>query len=62
MLSASNQHNPQRFKQFSVLYTNTDQFFTKQDDLQMLSTGNEPDIIMLTEILLKASCNTLLLA
>ena len=54
MLSANNQRSPQRFKQFNVPNTNTDQVFNKWDGLQMLITGNKPNMIMLTEILSKA--------
>ena len=37
-----------------VLYTNADQFFNKRDDLLMLIAGNEPDLILITEVLPKA--------
>ena len=37
-----------------VLYTNTDQFLNKRDDLCMRITGNEPDVIILTETIPKA--------
>ena len=37
-----------------VLYTNTDQFVNKRDDLCMMITGQEPDIILLTETIPKA--------
>ena len=37
-----------------VLYTNCDQFVNKRDDLCMLIAGNEPDIILLNEVIPKA--------
>ena len=37
-----------------VLYTNADHFFNKRDDLLMLIAGNEPDLILITEVLPKA--------
>jgi len=42
-----------------ILYTNIDQFLNKRDDLELAIAGNEPDIILITEILPKAHCNTL---
>ena len=38
---------------FSVLYTNADQLPNKYDDLLTLIAGNEPDIIIITEVLPK---------
>ena len=37
-----------------VLYTNADQFLNKRDELCMKIAGNEPDIIMVTEVIPKA--------
>ena len=37
-----------------MLYTNTDQFLNKRDDLCMLICNDEPDIILLTEVIPKA--------
>ena len=34
-----------------ILYTNADQFLNKRDDLSMFISGNEPDIILITEVL-----------
>ena len=42
-----------------ILYTNIDQFLNKRDDSELTVAGNEPDIILITEILPKAHCNTL---
>jgi len=36
------------------MYTNADQFINKRDDLQLFIAGDEPDIIIITEILPKA--------
>jgi len=36
-----------------VLYTNVDQFLNKRDDLLMFIAGDEPDLILITEILPK---------
>jgi len=33
--------------------------FNKKDDLEMAIAGNEPDIILITETLPKAHCNTI---
>jgi len=38
------EHSP-----LGVLYTNTDQFLNKFDDLLMLIAGNEPDLILIAE-------------
>jgi len=43
----------------NILYTNIDQLLNKRDDLEMAIAGNEPDIILITEILPKARWNTL---
>ena len=37
-----------------MLYTNTDQFINKRDDLSMLICNDEPDLILLTETIPKA--------
>ena len=37
----------------SVLYTNADQLLNKINDLEMLIAGNEPNLILITEILPK---------
>ena len=37
-----------------VLYTNSDQFVNKRDDLCMLISGSEPDLIFITEVIPKA--------
>ena len=37
-----------------MLYTNADQLINKRDDLQLFIAGDEPDIIITTEILPKA--------
>ena len=37
-----------------MLYTNIDQFLNKRDDLCMLIAGNEPDLILLSEVIPKA--------
>ena len=37
-----------------VMYTNADQFLNKKDELVEFITGNEPSIIMITEIIPKA--------
>ena len=42
-----------------ILYTNIDQFLNKRDDFSLAIAGNEPDIILITEILPKARCETL---
>ena len=47
------------FQSLTVLYTNADQFLNKRDELQMFIAGNEPDIILITEILPKSHCNTI---
>ena len=36
-----------------VLYTNADQFLNKRDDFLLHIAGNEPDVIMITEVLPK---------
>ena len=37
-----------------MLYTNADQFINKRDDLCMLISDDEPDLILLTEVIPKA--------
>ena len=46
------------FQSLTVFYTNADQFLNKRDELQMFIAGNEPDIILISEILPKSHCNT----
>ena len=41
-----------------ILYTNTDQFPNKRDDLSMLIAGDKPDEILLTEVIPR--CNSIL--
>ena len=36
-----------------VLYPNADQFISKQDDMAMLICRDEPDLILLTEVIPK---------
>ena len=43
----------------NILYTNIYQFLNKRDDLELAIAGNEPDIILITEILPNAHCNAL---
>ena len=38
----------------SVLYTNVDQFVNKRDCLCAMIAGDEPDLILLTEVIPKA--------
>ena len=38
---------------FKVLYTNADQFLNKRDDSLLHIAGNEPNVIMITEVLPK---------
>ena len=45
---------------FSLLHKCPDQFLNKRDELQMFIAGNEPDIILVSEILPKSYCNTIL--
>ena len=42
-----------------ILYTNADQLLNKMDDLNMLIAGNEPELIIITEILPKSHCISL---
>ena len=49
------------FQSFKVFYTNADQFLNKRDELQMFIAGNEPNIILISEILPKSHCNIFLL-
>ena len=51
------ERNSGKNKSLSVLYTNTDQFINKRDDMCMLIAGREPDIILLTEVIPKAQVN-----
>ena len=39
------------------LYTNADQFVNKRDDLVMFITNNEPDVMMITEVIPKNQIN-----
>ena len=41
---------------FMVLYTN-DQFLNKKDELLQLIAGNEPNIMIITEVIPKAQIN-----
>ena len=49
-VSSFNSH----LKPLKILYTNCDQFPNKLDDLLMSITVNEPDIILLNEVIPKA--------
>ena len=42
-----------------ILYTNADQLLNKMDDLSTLIAGDEPDLILISEILPKRSINSL---
>ena len=44
-------------EQLRVMYTNIDQFTNKRDDLFMAITEQEPDLILLTEVIPKAQVN-----
>ena len=39
------------------LYTNADQFLNKIEDLKMMIAGDEPDLMMITEVIPKAQKN-----
>ena len=41
----------------TVLYTNADQFVNKRDDLLASIAGNEPDVILITEVIPKSQTN-----
>ena len=43
--------------QLKIFYTNADQFLNKRDDLLMLIANDEPDILILTEVIPKAQSN-----
>ena len=45
--------------QLQFFYTNADQFINKHDDLVALIAGNEPDLILITEITPKVHCTTI---
>ena len=40
-----------------ILYTNADQFVNKRDDLIMFIVNNEPDVMMITEVIPKNQVN-----
>ena len=44
-------------RKLQATYTNADQFLNKRDELVESITGNEPDIIMITEVIPKAQLN-----
>ena len=41
-------------KKLTVLYTNADQFICKRDDMCLLVCNDEPDLIVVTEVVTKA--------
>ena len=41
----------------NILYTNADQFLNKREDLLMLITNNNPDLIIITEVIPKTQIN-----
>ena len=41
-------------KCLKILYTNTDQFLNKREDLLLYIASDEPDVILLTEVISKA--------
>ena len=38
-------------RKLKVIYTNADQFLNKREDLVTVIAGDEPDIIMITEVI-----------
>ena len=46
--------------QLQILYTNADQFTNKRDDLVAFIAGNEPDLILITEVTPKVHCTSIL--
>ena len=46
-----------KFSNLQVLYTNADQFLNKMEDLKTFISGDEPDIIIITEVIPKAQAN-----
>jgi len=48
-----------RTELIEYFYTNINQFLNRKDDLETAIAGNEPDIILITEILPKAQYNTI---
>ena len=43
-----------------TMYTNADQFLNKKDDILQFIAGNEPNIIMISEVIPKAQMNPML--
>ena len=48
--------------QLKIFYTNTDQFLNKRDDLLMLIANDEPDILILTEVIPKVQLQPITLS
>ena len=44
-------------KGLKLMYTNADQFVNKRDDLVMMISGDEPDVILITEVIPKCQAN-----
>ena len=49
-------------KGMKFLYTNADQFANKRDDLVAMIADDEPDVIMITEVIPKCQSNPIALA
>jgi len=45
--------------ELDILYTNADQLVNKMDDLSILIAGDEPDLILISEVLPKCCVNSL---
>ena len=45
------------FENLKAMYTNADQFLNKKDDILQFIAGNEPNIIMISEVIPKAQMN-----
>ena len=58
-LLSDNVTSVKTISQLKVFYTNTDQFLNKCDDLLMLIASDEPDILILTEVIPKAQSNAI---
>ena len=49
-------------RDLDFFYTNADQFFNKRDELVAIIAGDEPDVIMITEVIPKNQVNPIPLA
>ena len=62
MLTSTNKKGDKSNRKLKFLYTNADQYVNKRDTLLAMIAEDEPDVIMITEVIPKGQVNPIAIA